>query len=119
MSEHSLEVARSGGYYSDVHLVDLNQPPFPFDEHQFSAAVCIGVLSYVADVEDVSREFIRLVNPGGIVVLTQRSDLFQNRRTKEVWQGLAGVGWRRLSWTRAWKVDKLKEHDRRGGLRHG
>ncbi len=92
VSEQSLKLARAEGHYVDVLQVDLTQPPLPFDDDCFSALLCVGVLSYVSDVDGVSREFARVVAPGGAVSLTQRSDLFVTRSTSEVWRTLADEG---------------------------
>ena len=41
--------------------------------------MCVGVLTYLPDSEAVVREFVRIVRPGGAVVLTQRTDLHDER----------------------------------------
>lgn len=92
VSENSLELARASGHYVDVRQVDLNEHPLPFDDYSFASLLCIGVLSYVPDVDLVSREFARLVRPDGLVVLTQRSDLFSTRGTDKAWRTLADDG---------------------------
>ena len=59
--------------------------------------VCVGVMTYLPEVEDVWREFARVVQPGGLVVSTQREDLWQPRKCQEVVDGLQAEGvWKPL-----------------------
>ena len=48
----------------------------------------VGVLSYLPNLEDVLREFCRVVEPSGLIVVTERTDLFAERNTAEVFQAL-------------------------------
>ena len=54
--------------------------------------VCVGVMTYLPDVEAVWREFARVVRSGGLVVVTQREDLWEPRRCQEVVDRLATEG---------------------------
>ena len=54
--------------------------------------VCVGVMTYLPDVEAVWREFARVVRPGGLVVVTQREDLWEPRDCQEIIDRLAADG---------------------------
>ena len=44
----------------------------------------MGVITYLPDVEAVWRELARVARPGGLVVVTQREDLWDTRRCAAV-----------------------------------
>jgi predicted TPR repeat methyltransferase len=101
-SAESLELAEKRGVYTKTLTVDLTQQPLPFGAGAFGAIVCVGVMSYLPDVEAVCREFCRLTRPGGIIVLTQRSDLFDERKTQQAFDALAQQGlWEQIEVTDA------------------
>lgn len=96
----SLEVARGHGVYRELSVVDL-QRPLPHADGTFGAVVCVGVMTYVPDVEACWRELARVARSGGTVVATQRDDLWDDRRTQQaidrlsadgVWQPLVVTG---------------------------
>ena len=78
ISQASLDLARDGGAYDSLDLADLQQR-LPLDDDTADAVVCVGVMTYLPEVEQVWREFARVVRPGGIVVATQREDLWVTR----------------------------------------
>jgi predicted TPR repeat methyltransferase len=99
-SARSLEIARARGVYRSLEKVDLTRLPTPFPDGRFAALVCVGVLSYVPDMEAVCREFCRLVAPGSPLVITQRSDLFDSRHTRQAFDALVADGtWEELEVT--------------------
>ncbi len=83
VSEASLEIARTTGAYASVFPADL-QKPLEFADDRFDALLCVGVMTYVPEVEAAWREFARVVRPGGLVVVTQREDLWGERRCADV-----------------------------------
>ena len=46
--------------------------------------MCVGVLTYVPDVAAIWGEFCRVTRPGGTIVLTQRDDIWRQRRCNEI-----------------------------------
>jgi predicted TPR repeat methyltransferase len=74
-SPKSVEIARDRGIYDEVVELDLNEP-LAFDDDAFRAAVSVGVFSYLRDPEATIRELLRVVEPGGPLVFTQRTDLW-------------------------------------------
>jgi len=91
ISSVSLRLAQESGAYDDVRPADLQQP-LPVDDDAVDALVCVGVMTYLPDVEAVWREFARVVRPGGHVVVTQREDLWQPRHCQAVIDRLAADG---------------------------
>jgi predicted TPR repeat methyltransferase len=74
-SSASVEAARSRGVYAEVIDLDLNGP-FDFADGAFRAVVSVGVFSYVTDLEVTIRELLRVLQRGGVLVFTQRTDLW-------------------------------------------
>jgi len=83
ISAASLEVARECGAYDSLEQADL-QEQLAFDDDSVDAVVCVGVMTYLPDVEAVWREFARVARPGGLVVVTQREDLWETRSCQAV-----------------------------------
>ncbi|MBI08713.1 MAG: SAM-dependent methyltransferase [Rhodospirillaceae bacterium] len=79
LSPTSLEKAEERGVYRDLQPVDFQQLPLALSDDTYDALTCVGVLTYVLDSEAILKEFARLVRPGGITLVTQRNDLFQER----------------------------------------
>ncbi len=91
VSQASLEIARRFGVYDSVELADLQQP-LSVEDDSFDAVVCVGVMTYLPEVEVVWRELARVVRPGGLVVVTQREDLWHARGCQAVVDRLQGEG---------------------------
>jgi len=91
LSEQSVAIARDSGAYSTVEPANL-QEALSFDDDSFDAVICVGVMTYVPDVEACWREFCRVVRRGGAVVVTQREDLWESRQCQTVIERLADQG---------------------------
>ena len=91
ISQASLDIAQQGGAYDSVEQADLQQR-LPLDDDSVDAVVCVGVMTYLPDVEAVWREFARVVRPGGLVVATQREDLWGERGCQAVVDRLQSEG---------------------------
>jgi predicted TPR repeat methyltransferase len=99
ISRASLEVARQSGAYDELEAADLQQR-LPVDDEAVDAVVCVGVMTYLPHVEAVWREFARVTRPGGLVVATQREDLWLDRECQAVVERLQHEGvWRALEVT--------------------
>ena len=91
VSAASLDVARRRDVYAELDLLDLDGA-LSFADDRFAAAVSVGVFTYVADTAATLRELCRVVEPGGVVVLTQRDDLWDERGTGATLAELAEEG---------------------------
>lgn len=83
MSSQSLDIAAASQNYRAVAEHDLTSLPTPLLEQSFGGLLCVGVLAYLPDIEATCREFCRVVEPGGTIVVTERSDLFIERGAAE------------------------------------
>ena len=74
VSPRSIEVLQAKVLYSELKVADLDiqEGPLPFADDSFSAAVTVGVTSYISRFELLFPELLRVVRPGGIVAFTHR-----------------------------------------------
>lgn len=91
VSAESLGHADLTTAYQETSIADL-QRRLDFDDDAFDGLICVGVMTYVPDVERSWREFARVVRPGGLVVVTQREDLWEERRCQAAIDALASDG---------------------------
>jgi predicted TPR repeat methyltransferase len=83
ISRQSLDLARRTGVYESLEQADLQQP-LALDDDSVDVVVCVGVMTYLPQVEAVWREFARVARPGGLVVVTQREDVWESRHCQAV-----------------------------------
>ncbi|HEY5663552.1 MAG TPA: class I SAM-dependent methyltransferase [Ilumatobacter sp.] len=100
VSEASIALAAASGAYSSLATADL-QRPLDFAADTFDALTCVGVMTYLPDVDACWREFCRVVRPGGVVAFTQREDLWEPRACRVVIDRLAADG----VWSPTWVSD--------------
>ena len=91
ISQASLEIAQQSGAYESLERADLQQR-LAFEDDSVDAVVCVGVMTYLPEVEAVWREFARVTRPGGVVVATQREDLWHTRSCQAVVDQLQNDG---------------------------
>lgn len=91
ISGASLRIAEETGAYTTLARADLQQP-IDLAADAVDAVVCVGVMTYVPDVDAAWREFARVVRPGGLVIVTQREDLWAPRRCEAVIERLFAEG---------------------------
>jgi predicted TPR repeat methyltransferase len=83
LSPDSVELALGRGVYDDVVVGDLQQP-LAYADDSVDGVVCVGVLTYLPDVAAIWSEFCRVTRPGGAIIVTQRDDVWRERRCNEV-----------------------------------
>ena len=91
ISQASLEIAQQCGAYDSLMQADLQQR-LAVEDDSVDAVICVGVMTYLPDVEAVWREFARVARPGGLVVATQREDLWHSRTCPAVVDRLRNEG---------------------------
>src|SRR3954452_15347954 len=91
ISQASLEIAQQSGAYDSLEPADL-QRRLPLDDDSIDAVICVGVMTYLPEVDAVWREFARVARPQGVVVATQREDLWQPRDCQAVVDRLRDEG---------------------------
>lgn len=89
LSPASLKKAEERDVYRTLSPVDLQALPLPLADDCYDAVLCVGVLTYVPESENVLREFARVVRPGGSVLVTQRDDLFHERNFATTLENMA------------------------------
>jgi len=77
LSAEMLAVARRKGVYRDTLVADLSVPIDAFKADTFDAAILVGVFSFGQAPAEALDEVLRLVRPGGLVVLTLRTDFHE------------------------------------------
>ncbi len=92
ISQSSLDLAQKTGAYEKLAQVNMQQLPLPYKTDAFAGLQCVGVMTYVPDTDGILREFCRVVQSGGLVVFTQRDDLFVERNDVAVLQALEDEG---------------------------
>jgi len=92
ISSRALQIARGLGIYRTLQEIDMQKTPLPISNNQYDGLVCVGALTYLADSDRMLREFNRIVQSGGVVVLTQRNDLFVERSFQDVLKTLTDEG---------------------------
>jgi predicted TPR repeat methyltransferase len=87
----SLRVAERTGAYTTLESADLQQP-LDVADRSVDVLVCVGVMTYVPDVTAAWCEFARVVRRSGLVVVTQRQDLWEARNCPSVVDRLSADG---------------------------
>lgn len=90
-SAASLGLAADSGMYTELVQVDLTVA-LPFDDNTFGGVICGGVFTYIRDTGAVLREFARVLRPGGVIVFSQRTDLWSVHDTDEALAQLRAQG---------------------------
>jgi SAM-dependent methyltransferase len=70
----------------------MQKPPLPFDNDSYDGLVCVGVFTYLPDSAGILGEFCRVVRSDGAMVLSQRSDILEERNFTAVLNELEQQG---------------------------
>lgn len=98
ISQDALDLAQKTGAYKELKQVNMQELPLPYETDEFAGLQCAGVLTYIPDTDGILREFCRMVQSGGLVVFTQRDDLFAERNCAAVFDALENDGlWKKVS----------------------
>ncbi len=91
ISPEMLAVARTKGAYKSLvegNLLD----PLPYPDNSFDAVECLAVFTHIVEVEPVLCEFHRIVKAGGLIIFSQRKDLYKKRNMSLLLDRLEGDG---------------------------
>jgi predicted TPR repeat methyltransferase len=91
ISAASLAMAEKLGGYDVLEQADLQQR-LAVEDGSADAVVCVGVMTYLPGVEAVWRELARVTRAGGLVVVTQREDVWHDRSCQAVVDRLQDEG---------------------------
>jgi SAM-dependent methyltransferase len=94
VSRDMLELARRKGVYGDLRQMELGGPlDFPTDA--FAAVVAAGVFAAGHAPPESFEELIRVTRPGGHVIFSVRTDVYEEGGFKDKQEALEGEGrWR-------------------------
>jgi predicted TPR repeat methyltransferase len=82
ISSNMLELARKKGVYKDLHQMELGGPlDLPSDA--FAAVVATGVFAAGHAPPESFEELIRVTKPGGYVIFSVRTDVYEDGGFKE------------------------------------
>ncbi|KAI0123566.1 S-adenosyl-L-methionine-dependent methyltransferase [Xylariales sp. AK1849] len=78
LSPGMLEFARKTGVYGTLKPADLSQPLVNISEASYDVIVCVGTLTHGHVGPAALREFTRVLSPGGIVVATVLTTIWES-----------------------------------------
>ena len=100
VSARSLAMAERTGAYRSLVCHDFNAGPLPFADRSFTVVECVGVLSYATDPAALLADFVRVLVPGGLVVFSHRTDLWDEKGFTAVLADMQSRGlFGQVSWT--------------------
>ncbi len=87
VSAHAIEVAREcsrsqieSGQMDIVHW-DLNITPLPLEDASFDVVVCLEVLEHIREQQTAIDEFMRVLKPGGVLLISVPQEDFEKTWT--------------------------------------
>jgi predicted TPR repeat methyltransferase len=91
LSSSSLVEAASRSVYGDLLQTDLCRR-LPFQDESFTSVVSVGVFTYLTNPGPTVSELLRVARPGGSVVFSQRTDLWEQRDCTRLVDDLVAMG---------------------------
>jgi len=73
LSPELIEIAKKDGIYKEAEVMDLSKP-MKYANNHFDAITVVGVMTYLEPDGCSLDEFCRVVKPGGLVIMTHRTD---------------------------------------------
>lgn len=67
-----LALCRAKGIAGDLREHDVRQLPWPYAAASFDHVISCGVFQFIADVDAIFREVVRVLRPGGAFAFTTR-----------------------------------------------
>jgi ubiquinone/menaquinone biosynthesis C-methylase UbiE len=105
------EAARmTRGWASRLTLIQQEASDLPFDDDTFDAVTCLEALEFMPDTRRALREMVRVLRPGGVMLLTNRVGPWakflvghtQSRAAFEAMLAMLGLG---QIQTQTWQVE--------------
>jgi predicted TPR repeat methyltransferase len=72
-----LAKAEQSGHYRRLFATNLNQPPMDAEDASYDAATCVGVFSFGHVSPDALDDILRVVKPGGALVIGLNDHFYQ------------------------------------------
>jgi methyltransferase-like protein 27 len=80
ISRKLLKIAETTGAYTQLHTVDMQKLPLPFEDDRFEAVNCIGAPACF-ETSEILKELCRITRAGGFIVFSRRDDMMAQRTT--------------------------------------
>ncbi len=103
LSKGMLEEARKKNAYKEFHQMVMGEP-LDFQTDRFDAVVSAGALTEGHAPADSLDELVRITKPGGHIIYTLRTDLYETAGFKEKNNNLAQLG----KWALVEKGDEIQ-----------
>lgn len=87
----SVKAAQGRGVYWSVDHLNLNEP-LAFEDNRFAAVTSCAVFTYLTDTAATIAELLRVTKPGGLVLFTQRTDIWEERDCDAIIESLVSSG---------------------------
>jgi SAM-dependent methyltransferase len=81
-SEDMLKLAKLSGHYSELLSADFTTP-IEHEDDSFNSAISVGVYSSLLDGIFI-QELVRIVKPGGVIVLSCRPVHYENHAKRDI-----------------------------------
>lgn len=103
LSQNMLEEARKKNVYRELHQMVMGES-LGFATDSFDATICVGVLTIGHAPASSLDELVRVTRPGGYIIFTLHTDMYQNSGYKEKQTALESEG----KWKLVEKSEKLQ-----------
>lgn len=111
MSEGMLAAARKKNLYDELRRMVMGEP-LDFPDRHFDGTLCIGTLTQGHAPASSLCDLVRITKPGGPIVFTLMTEIYQTQGFKEIQDDLAAKGlWRLVEADRALHIMPKGEPD--------
>lgn len=91
----------------DVRAIEPDTP-LPFESDSFDRAICIEVIEHLLDPMQTMRELLRVLKPGGLLILSTPNTVFWRRRLDYLFLGRWNPYGDSESLTRPWRDPHIR-----------
>ena len=103
LSAGMLEEAHRKQVYSEFHQMVLGET-LDFEIAEFDAVISVGVFTFGHAPASAFDELVRVTKPGGYIVFSLRTDVYENNGFREMQDGLTAAG----KWELAEMTDQFR-----------
>ncbi|MEN0001924.1 MAG: methyltransferase [Pseudomonadota bacterium] len=87
-----LQKAEATSAYERLFETNLNAPPMDASDAAYDAATCVGVFSFGHVMADALDDILRVIKPGGVLVIGLNDHFYQEGSLTAKLQALTGAG---------------------------
>lgn len=85
-----LAKAKQAGHYRHLFETNLNEPPMDAEAESYDAATCVGVFSFGHVTADALEDILRVIKPGGALVIGLNDHFYQEGSLTRKLEALEG-----------------------------